>query len=413
MVDLLLILPFALLLGAMAALPVLAPHWWERHYPKVALGLGALMAGYYLFVKHDSASVLHAGQEYAGFMALVGSLFVVGGGIQIVVPGQSTPLKNVLFLSAGAVLANVLGTTGAAMLLIRPWLKFNRPRLAPHHGVFFIFLVANVGGGLTPIGDPPLFLGYLQGVPFWWVLQRCGFIWLVMVAGVLSLFYLKDARHFRQTIPVATTPPPAAHWSLVGSHNLLFLGLILAAVFLPEGWREAVMLAAAVGSYFTTSKVVHQANGFNFHPAMEVAVLFAGVFITMIPALAWLGANAHRVLGAHQSPGGFYWASGLLSAVLDNAPTYLGFWQTLQGLTGITEANDLLAQQGAQVAAISMGAVFFGAATYIGNGPNFLVKNIAEREGLRMPAFFEYIGKFALPGLLPVLLLVWWLFFRS
>ena len=194
-----LILPFALLLGAMALCPLFAPKWWEQHYPKLALGLGAVTAGIYLFILRDPASLGHAAHEYFSFVTLVGSLFVVSGGIHIGVRGESTPLKNVLFLFVGALLANVLGTTGAAMLLIRPWLRLNQSRVAAHHVVFFIFIVANVGGCLTPIGDPPLFLGYLQGVPFWWVAKNCWPMWAVAVGALLAIFYVVDTINFRQT----------------------------------------------------------------------------------------------------------------------------------------------------------------------------------------------------------------------
>ena len=413
-----LILPFALLLGAMALGPVFAPKWWEKHYPKLALGLGAVTAGIYLFILRDAASLGHAAHEYFSFVALVGSLFVVSGGIHIGVRGESTPLKNVAFLFLGALLANVLGTTGAAMLLIRPWLRLNQARVAAHHVVFFIFIVANVGGCLTPIGDPPLFLGYLQGVPFWWVAKNCWPMWTVAVGALLAIFYVVDEIHFRRAGKNKTSPAAtkvAGAWKFEGLPNLFFLAVILGAVFVeaPLFLREGLMLAAAAGSYFTTKKSVHAANGFNFHPAIEVAVLFAGVFATMIPALAWLDHNAGSLLGHNPSPGTFYFGTGTLSALLDNAPTYLGFLSALAGVTGGKDITALLADHGAHLIAISVGAVFFGAATYIGNGPNFMVKSIAEQTGVRTPTFVEFVWKFSLPFLLPVLVLVWALFFKS
>ena len=411
-----LILPFALLLGAMAVAPACAPRWWEKHYPKIALGLGAVTAGIYLFILHDAKSLGHAAQEYVSFVALVGSLFVVSGGIHIGVKGESTPLKNVAFLFTGALLANVLGTTGAAMLLIRPWLRLNRSRVAAHHVVFFIFIVANVGGGLTPIGDPPLFLGYLQGVPFWWVAKNCWPMWAVAVGALLAIFYVVDKINF-QSAPktVSEMTQTQDSWKVDGLPNLFFLAVILGAVFVesPIFLREGLMVAAAIGSYFTTKKSVHAANGFNFHPVQEVAILFAGIFATMIPALAWLNHHASSLLGQQPSPGIFYFGTGALSALLDNAPTYLGFLSALSGVTGVEDIAALLTSHGAHVIAISVGAVFFGAATYIGNGPNFMVKSIAEQTGVRTPAFGEFVWKFSLPFLLPVLVLVWALFFRS
>ena len=402
----------------MALCPVFAPKWWEKHYPKLALGLGAVTAGIYLFILRDTASLGHTAHEYFSFVALVGSLFVVSGGIHIGVRGESTPLKNVAFLFLGALLANVLGTTGAAMLLIRPWLRLNQARVAAYHVVFFIFIVANVGGCLTPIGDPPLFLGYLQGVPFWWVANHCWPMWAVAVGALLAIFYVVDEINFRganknKTLQISADG--AGIWTFSGLPNLFFLAAILGAVFVkqPTFLREGLMLAAAIGSYCTTKKSVHAANGFNFHPAIEVAVLFAGIFATMIPALAWLDHNAGSLLGQQPSPGIFYFGTGTLSALLDNAPTYLGFLSALAGVTGGADTTALLTSHAAHLIAISVGAVFFGAATYIGNGPNFMVKSIAEQTGVRTPTFVEFVWKFSLPFLLPVLALVWALFFRS
>src|ERR1035437_2813442 len=411
-----LILPFVLLLGAIAAGPLVAPKWWLRHYAKVALGLGAITAGCYIFILRDLHSLGHTAHEYVSFITLVGSLYVVSGGIHIGVKGEATPLANVIFLLAGAIAANIFGTTGAAMLLIRPWIRMNKYRVTAHHIVFFIFIVANVGGGLTPIGDPPLFLGYLQGVPFWWVTKNCWPMWIAGVGGLLAIFYALDKINFHRA-PRAVREKETAHeaWKFTGRPNLFFLAAILGAVFVerPIFLRECLMLAAALGSYFTTKKSVHAANDFNFHPITEVAVLFAGIFATMLPALAWLNANAHSLLGASPSPGIFYWSTGSLSAVLDNAPTYLGFLSALHGVIGTEDISTLLGQKTAHVLAISISAVFFGAATYIGNGPNFMVKAIAEQHGVRTPSFMKFILKFTLPFLLPVLITVWLLFFRG
>ena len=411
-----LILPFALLLGAMALAPVAAPRWWAKHYARVSLGLGAVTAGFYFLVLHDTASLGHAAHEYISFIALVGSLFVVAGGIRIQLPGGATPLANVVFLFTGAVAANVLGTTGAAMLFIRPWIHLNQSRIAAHHVAFFIFLVANVGGCLTPIGDPPLFLGFLQGIPFWWVAQKCWPMWATGTGLLLAIFFVVDKIHFSRTPKIvrASEVLPGS-WRFAGLPNLFFLAVILGAVFVnqPVFLREILMLAAAAGSYFTTKKSVHAANEFNFHPVIEVAVLFAGIFATMIPALAWLDHRGSTLLGHNPTPGIFYWGTGGLSAVLDNAPTYLGFLSALFGVTGARHVSELLDQNMAHVLAISVGAVFFGAATYIGNGPNFMVKAIAEQRGVRLPSFLEFVWKFSLPFLLPVLITVWLLFFRD
>jgi len=310
----------------------------------------------------------------------------------------------------------VLGTTGAAMLLIRPWLNINRSRIAPYHVIFFIFIVANVGGCLTPIGDPPLFLGFLQGVPFWWIAVKCWPMWTVGAGLLLAIFYAIDRRHYYAPANIIEKMEiNATAWRIEGSQNLFFLAIIIGAVFInrPLFVREAIMLMAAAVSYFSTPKSVHTANEFNFHPAMEVAILFAGVFTTMIPALAWLNHGAAHLLGASPGPAVFYWGTGALSAVLDNAPTYLGFLNALFGVSGTSAMDTLLDQKPTHVLAISIGAVFFGAATYIGNGPNFLVKSIAAHHGVPMPSFFKFIFKYSLPVLLPVLVIIWLLFFRD
>jgi Na+/H+ antiporter NhaD/arsenite permease-like protein len=409
------ILPFALLLGAIAVAPLVAAKWWLRHYAKVALGLGAVTLVYYIFILRDMHRLADTGHEYISFIALVGSLYVVSGGIHIGVKGEATPFKNVIFLFIGAVIANFLGTTGAAMLLIRPWIRMNQYRVTAHHIVFFIFIVANVGGCLTPIGDPPLFLGYLQGVPFWWVAKNCWPMWTVGIGILLGIFYVVDKINFsRAPLAVREKETATETWRFDGLQNLFFLAVILGAVFVKTVFvREALMTAAALGSYFTTKKAVHAANHFEFHPIQEVAILFAGIFSTMMPALDWLNQNAPRLLGANPAPGIFFWGAGVLSSALDNAPTYLGFLSALFGVTGAKDIVELLGQNSIHVLAVSVGAVFFGAATYIGNGPNFMVKAIAERQKVSTPTFFGFIFKFALPFLLPVLLIVWLLFFHG
>jgi Na+/H+ antiporter NhaD/arsenite permease-like protein len=460
------ILPFGALLAAIALAPVLAPDWWARHYPKVSYGLGAVTLVYYLFVLPAAAraTVLHRAEEYVSFIALVGSLFVVSGGIHINVKGEATPWENVVFLFLGALVANVLGTTGASMLLIRPWLRMNKYRVTAHHVAFFLFLVSNVGGCLTPIGDPPLFLGYLQGVPFWWVAERCWPMWATGVGLLLALFYAVDRVNYaRAPKPVRERlAEPHDHWRFEGLLNLVFLAVILGAVFLdkPKFLREALMLAAALGSYFTTGESIHRANHFNFHPIQEVAILFAGIFATMMPALDWLQLHASEF--GRPTPGFFYWSCGTLSSLLDNAPTYLSFLSAIFGAfinpETVQQVQHLIHNGGADLAgmseparqtylalqryhpgalaagavsveqievafllgnaqfnnyllAVSVGSVFFGANTYIGNGPNFMVKSIAEQQKVRTPTFLGLIFRFTLPFMGPTLLLVWLLFF--
>ncbi|MGH7989543.1 MAG: sodium:proton antiporter [Limisphaerales bacterium] len=408
------ILPFALLLVTMAVAPLLAGKLWERHYSKVAFGLGAVTLGYYLLDLHDVSRVMETAYEFFSFIVLVGSLFVVSGGIHIQVKGEATPLANVVFLLIGALAANVLGTTGAAMLLIRPWIRMNRYRVTAHHIVFFIFIVANVGGCLAPTG-PPLYLGYLKGVPFWWPAQHCWPMWAVCMGILLAMFYAVDKINFaRARRKIREQETARETWKFSGLSNLFFVAVILGAVFVnrPIFLREALMLAAAAGSYFTTPKRVHESNNFNFHPIQEVAILFAGIFATMIPALDCLNEDARELLGQHPALGIFFWGAGGLSSVLDNAPTYLGFLSALSGLTGAHDIGDILSRHSLELIAISVGSVVFGAATYIGNNPNFMIKAIAEQEKIRVPGFLGYILRYTLPFLLPALLAVWWIFYH-
>jgi Na+/H+ antiporter NhaD/arsenite permease-like protein len=463
-------LPFGALLGMIALAPLFFGVWWGRHYPKVAFGLAIIALVYYFFGLHAAPRVWHTAHEYLSFIALVGSLYVVSGGIHINIRGEATPAVNTMFLLVGGVLANFLGTTGASMLLIRPWLRMNRHRAGAYHVVFFILLVSNVGGCLTPIGDPPLFLGYLMGIPFWWVAEHCLLMWATGMVMLLVMFYLRDRRGWLRASRMTGVEPGEIRrgWQVDGLINLIFLAVIIAAVFInsPPLLREGLMLAAALGSWFATRKSVHESNQFNFHPIQEVAILFAGIFATMMPALDWLEGNAGQLNGASASF--FYWGCGSLSSLLDNAPTYLCFlkaisarlvdmdtvhqvshliqthgsdlagitgphseqirqtWAALKkyysarlaaGTVGIDEIQiaSLLGHPGynGYIVAISVASVFFGANTYIGNGPNFMVKSIADQQKVPTPSFLNYVFKFTLPCMLPVLLVVWWMFFRD
>lgn len=420
-----LILPFGLLLLLIAVAPLSPPrfkHWWEHNFFLVSAGLAAVVGGVYLGrIPAGGTVLLHTGLEYFSFIALIGSLFVVAGGIHIKVKGAATPLNNVVFLLLGAFLANVVGTTGASMVLIRPYIRMNKIRISAFHVVFFIFLISNVGGALTPIGDPPLFLGYLRGVPFFWLTEHVFLRWLLAVGAILAVFYVLDRRSFQHA------PRKIQHeieapdqWRFEGGINVLFLIVIIGAVFLPERYllRELVMIGAAVASYRLTAKVVHEENQFSFGPIKEVAGLFLGIFVTMMPALGYLEQHG-REFGVTK-PAHYYFASGALSSVLDNAPTYVNFLKLAEVsaaaehpaefAAAAASGNEnavvavLLAKQPAFVIAVSLGAVFFGAMTYIGNGPNFMVKSIAESAGVHVPTFFGYIFKYSLPFLLPILI---------
>jgi Na+/H+ antiporter NhaD/arsenite permease-like protein len=422
-IELVWVIPFALLLLSIAIFPLANKHLWEKSYPWIALGLGAITACHLIFQAGDTDALMHTAHEYVSFICLIGSLFVVAGGIHINVKGEATPVANCVFLLVGSVLANFLGTTGASMVLIRPWIRMNKYRLTAFHIVFFIFIVSNIGGGLTPIGDPPLFLGYLKGVPFFWVLENVWTIWLLAIVILLAVFFVVDTRNFKKA-PASVRQKETGggeEWRFLGGHNVFFLLMIIGAVFInkPLFLREGLMILAAALSYKTTPKNVHESNDFNFEPIKEVAILFAGIFATMIPALEWLEHNASKI--GIESAGQFFWASGSLSAVLDNAPTYLNFLSAAIGLfthpQSVAEHGApvaaLLAEHPVYIRAISVASVFFGAVTYIGNGPNFLVKSIADQAKAKTPSFFGYFFRYSLPFLIPLFGLVWFLFFRT
>lgn len=422
------VLPFVLLLLMIATGPIFYKHFWEHHYPKVSVLLGLVTAVYYAGVLGDTTSLVHSLAEYISFIALLASLFVASGGILIKVDRKSTPLFNVLFLLFGAVISNVIGTTGASMLLIRPFIRMNKDRIKPYHIIFFIFSVSNIGGALTPIGDPPLFLGFLRGVPFFWVIENVWYIWLPALLIVLAIFYVIDSMNKGAAADADVTYSGRIEFK--GLKNIGYLAVIIASVFidpaviswvpslapLPFGIREIIMMAVVFAAYKTADQDVLKANEFDFEPIKEVAYLFVGIFITMIPALQLIAYEA-RVYSNLLNQGTFYWATGALSSFLDNAPTYLNFLSAAMGKYALDvnvkkDVLEFVFHDDVYLRAISVGAVFFGAMTYIGNGPNFMVKSISERAGIEMPSFFTYIVKYSIPVLLPVFFIIYLLFFR-
>ncbi len=323
------VLPFVTLLVAIALAPLIAQHHWERHYHKLCVALAGIVCLYYLFVVNESARVLHAGIDYLTFMVVVGSFFVVAGGIHLRVKSPSGAMRNTLFLFVGALLGNLIGTIGASMLLIRPWIAMNRGRVAPMHIAFFVFLVSNIGGALLPVG-PPLFLGFLKGVPFGWTLQNCWRQWLLTVAIILAVFFVLDLINLRRR-KRAIQESELTQWRCDGAQNFLFLLALLAALIaVRAGWREPLMVLIALGSYFATPQRIREADNFSFAPLKEVGWLFLGIFGTMIPVLEFMEQSADK-LGL-TSETSFFWATGLLSALLDNAPTYLAFFAAALGL---------------------------------------------------------------------------------
>jgi Na+/H+ antiporter NhaD/arsenite permease-like protein len=429
------LVPFAAMLLAIAVLPLTTPHWWEHNRNKgiVAALLSVPLALYLVVVWGEGGTheLLEKGMEYLSFLLLLGSLFVISGGIYVQGSLSGTPLVNTALIGLGGLLASFIGTTGASMVLIRPILRANASRTQRAHiVVFFIFVVSNCGGLLTPLGDPPLFLGFLKGVPFEWTLQLWK-EWLLVNGLLLVIFHIWDEvvlnREERQR-PGSQLEQVMQHEPLriKGLHNVLFLGGIVATIYAagrglgnagqswPYGIQEGLMLLIALVSYAVTSGEIRRSNHFGFGPIIEVAVLFAGIFVTMIPALLILNARGSQ-LGV-DTPAEFFWATGVLSSFLDNAPTYLTFAATACGSHGVPlEGRYLatfLAQAGAGqiLAAISCGAVFMGANTYIGNGPNFMVKAIAEENGVRMPSFFGYM-LYSGAVLVPVFVIVTLVFF--
>jgi Na+/H+ antiporter NhaD/arsenite permease-like protein len=400
--------PFVGLLAAIAVLPLAAPRLWESNARKLALSLALGLPVAALYLLKSPGSLAHAVGDYVSFILLLGSLFVISGGVLLDGDLEAKPLVNAGFLAAGALLASFVGTTGASMLLIRPLLKINQQRRhVAHTVVFFIFLVSNVGGCLTPLGDPPLFLGYLAGVPFAWTL-RLAPAWLFTTGVLLLLYLVLDANlhgeeswkaRLRDRVEVRPV-------RLVGGGNLvLLLGVLASVAFLRAPWRELAMVGLAAASLAGTDPELRRANRFTFHPIAEVASLFAGIFLTMLPALDLLRARGGE-LGIREA-WQFFWATGLLSSVLDNAPTYLTFLALAQG-QGL--AREVAGVPHEILVAISLGAVFMGANSYIGNGPNFMVRAIAEERGVRMPSFLGYSAWSGFV-LLPTFLLVTLVFF--
>lgn len=427
-----LVIPFALLLLMIATGPLFFAHFWHKYYKAIALGIGLLVGGYYLAILQQPIIVAETFAEYVSFISLLLALYVAAGGIYVFADFESKATVNIAFLLIGAILTNFIGTTGASVLLIRPFMRVNRYRLKPYHIVFFIFFVSNLGGLLTPIGDPPLFMGFLKGVPFTWTLHTLSLPWLMAMVLLSVVFYVFEKRNTEfDEVDVS------AHYTnkvvINGAQNFIWLGLIIGTVFIDPNvidgvpfiemhgkkvsfLREIMQLAIAFFAYKRANKHALQSNEFNFEPILEVAFLFIGIFMAMIPALQLLEQAGSHV-AEPLSPGLIYWGTGVFSSVLDNAPTYVNFLALSLSMFGlsvnsISDIHQLIASdKEIYLEAVSVGAVFFGALTYIGNGPNFMVKAIAEQQGVKMPGFFQYIAKYSIPILIPILTIVWLLFF--
>lgn len=433
-----LVIPFVALLLMIATGPLFYEHFWHHNYPKIAVGLAIVVVFYYLFVLQNVHGPVHALAEYVQFIALLASLYIASGGILIEIDKKATPMANVALLLIGAAVSNLIGTTGASMLLIRPFIRLNKGNIQPYHIIFFIFMVSNIGGSLTPIGDPPLFLGFLKGVPFFWTLEHNWPAWILALVFLAIIFYFIDRKFGKANEEELEEVTYSNKFELIGTKNFLWLAVVIASVFLDPNvidWvpaihydgqkfsfiREIIMLSVAYFSYKFADQKAIQGNEFNFEPIREVAFIFIGIFGTMMPALELVGNFAKSPEGAQLiTHNTLYWGTGVLSGFLDNAPTYLNFLAAAMASQGAEISNIEMVRDFAmdnyhdsafELMAISIAAVFFGAMTYIGNGPNFMVKSIAEQSGIKMPSFFGYIIRFSLPILLPVLIITWLVFF--
>jgi len=433
--------PFAGILLSIALMPLLMPQFWHHHFGKVTAAWALVFAIPFIFAFHGAATheILHIFlKDYIPFIILLWALYTVAGGILLEGAPVGTPVTNTLMLAIGTFFASFVGTTGASMLMIRPMLRMNQNRRNKIHVVvFFIFLVSNIGGSLTPLGDPPLFLGFLHGVPFFWTMALLPEM-LTVFAIVLGLFFIFDTIMFRREKGgVKSAHVQSAKIRIRGWHNLIFLAGIIGGVLfsglvklgeinflgihlaLQDEIRDLILIAMGLLSLKFTAAETREGNGFTWGPIKEVAILFAGIFMTIIPMLAMLKAGADGalafIIGAVREPWHYFWASGSLSSFLDNAPTYLTFMNTALGRFSpgkpeLEAVHALIAQNEIYLKAISCGAVFMGANTYIGNAPNFMVKSIAEENGIKMPSFFGYMI-YSLLILIPSFVLVTFIFF--
>ena len=434
-------IPFAGMLLSIALFPLFARHFWERHYAKVTL-FWSLALALPLLALHRAEGTHHLIEvilvDYIPFLVILWALYTVASGIFVTGTMHGTPLQNTLMIAAGTALASWVGTTGASIVMVRPLVRAIAWRKhRAHTVVFFIFLVSNVGGALTPLGDPPLFLGFLHGVPFFWTLRLFPMM-LALALPLLVIYFALDSWYYRHD-PPKTVYGVRERVGLIGWQNFFFLVVIVMVVLASGTWnagtvrilgvernvsgliRDAALLMISMVSFRTTPEKIHRDNLFSWGPVKEVAVLFAGIFITMIPAIAILRAGDEGALSGMvdlaREPRHYFWLTGGLSSFLDNAPTYLTFFNTALGALepGKPESEavkHLLTTHAHYLEAISCGAVFMGANTYIGNAPNFMVKSIAEHAGISMPGFFGYILKFTIPVLMPLFLIVMFVFFR-
>jgi len=439
------IIPFIGILLSLAIFPLVAPKFWRYHYPKVLLFWASVFAVPFLLIFGSQAlyQIFHIYIiDYIPFIILLWGLFTVSGGILLRGTYVGSPKVNLAFLVLGTILASLMGTTGASILLIRPLVRANRIRKYKVHTIiFFIFLVSNIGGSLTPLGDPPLFLGFLHGVPFFWPLNILPHM-IVATLLLLVTYFIIDSLSYRKESHKSAKVSPDGSLIVEGWHNFVFLAGIIGAVLISGIWlpgemnilgihvgiqdvaRDIFILTMGMFSLWTTDRMIRKKNGFTWFPIIEVAYLFAGIFMTIVPALAILKAGSKGSLAflmdAISEPKHYFWASGCLSSFLDNAPTYLAFFNLALGRMGISESgvtciltemvHDNAGLFASHLKAISAGAVFYGAMSYIGNAPNFMVRSISEEAGVKMPTFFGYM-LWSIGILIPIFIIITYLFF--
>ena len=434
-------IPFACMLLSIALLPLIAGNIWHHHFGKISAFWAASLALPFLYAYKGIAvyEILHIIlADYVPFIILLWALFTISGGILLKGDLRGTPVVNTIIILIGTILASWMGTTGAAMLMIRPFLRANDYRKnKTFMVVFFIFLVANIGGALTPLGDPPLFLGFLHGVSFFWTFKIMPHMLLASIILLVVYFFL-DTYHYKKEGAKAPDDGEKKPLRLVGTYNFIFLAGVVGSVLMSgivdlgevstfgvhravQDWlRDGLLIVLGIGSLMATPKVLREENEFSWFPIIEVAYLFIGIFITMIPCLLLLKAGPNGafafLINAVKEPVHYFWVTGMLSAFLDNAPTYLTFFNTALGsfYAGMTEAASvplLMTEKTIYLQAISTGAVFFGACSYIGNAPNFMVRSIATEAGTEMPSFFGYILKYSLVFLIPTFIIVSLVFF--
>ncbi|MGC9141867.1 MAG: sodium:proton antiporter [Caldimicrobium sp.] len=437
------VLPFVGILLSIALFPLVLPRFWQKHFGKIALfwALLSILPLLYFYPIETLHEILHTLlAEYIPFILLISSLYIISGNIYLHGNFSGTPLFNIIYLFISTFLASLMGTTGASVVLVRPLIRANAwKKDTAHVFIFFIFLVSNIGGALTPLGDPPLFLGFLKGVPFFWSLNLFPTMFFCVIY-LLILFFIIDSLHYRREKSFLPKNKEKKPFVILGWYNIFFLIgvpltiLISANLPLPslkffgverplnEIIRDLFLVLLAGISYYITPKKVREKNEFTFFPIKEVAILFLGIFMTMIPALNILKAGEKGALKpliiSLNEPAHYFWMTGILSAFLDNAPTYLTFLSTCLGkfYPGLAEKEAILRliqDYPKYLLAISEGAVFFGALTYIGNAPNFMVRSIVEEKGIPMPSFFGYLIKFSFPILIPMFLLLTLIFYRS